>query len=65
MGLWSLPHPTNTLTPVTSNLTFGLCWHHSVNSLLTKLVSDPTCHDLDYVDRMIWRILITWHNMYI
>ncbi|MFS7943918.1 putative Zinc finger, RING/FYVE/PHD-type [Helianthus anomalus] len=48
--------PTNTLTPDTSNLTFSLCWHHSVNSLLTLLVSNPTWHHLAYVDRIRWRL---------
>ncbi|MFS7929193.1 hypothetical protein Hanom_Chr04g00329591 [Helianthus anomalus] len=37
IGLWQLPPPTNTLTPGTSNLTFSLCWHHSVNFALTWL----------------------------
>ncbi|MFS7946634.1 hypothetical protein Hanom_Chr06g00538701 [Helianthus anomalus] len=56
IGLWPLPPPTNTLTPNTPNLTFSLCWHHSVKSLLTEFVSYPTWHTLDEIDRIMWRL---------
>ncbi|MFS7908724.1 hypothetical protein Hanom_Chr01g00086471 [Helianthus anomalus] len=45
IGLWPLPPSTNTLTSGTSNLTFSLCWHHSVKSLLTGFVSYSMWHN--------------------
>ncbi|MFS7958702.1 hypothetical protein Hanom_Chr08g00681861 [Helianthus anomalus] len=50
IGLCPLPPATNTLTPGTPNLTFCLCWHHSVKSPLTGFVFYPTWHKFDELE---------------